>query len=218
MAWEADAFGRGGRQQTYSDATIQACLTLIVLFGLPLRQTTGFVESLLKLVGLDWAVPDFSTLRRRQRTLSVALPYLGSAVPLHLLIDSTGIKAEGEGAWYARKHGRSKRRLWRKMHIGIDEQTLEIRAIEATSSSILMRLCSLVCSTRSHQTKRSGVLQRTVHRIRANAMMPLRLVIPMRSFHRAKTPNFGNLTRPVRGREMKLSDLHNIWGMRCGGS
>lgn len=136
MAWEADASGRRGRQQTYSDAAIQACLTLKVLFGLPLRQTTGFVESLLKLVGLDWAVPDFSTLCRRQRTLSVALPYRGSAGPLHLLIDSTGIKAEGEGEWYARKHGGSKRRLWRKIHIGIDEQTLEIRAIEATSSSI----------------------------------------------------------------------------------
>ncbi len=136
MVWEADASGRRGRQQTYSDAAIQACLTFKVLFGLPLRQTTGFVESLLKLVGLDWAVPDFSTLCRRQRTLTVALPYRGSAGPLHLLIDSTGIKAEGEGEWNARKHGGSKRRLWRRIHIGIDEKTLEIRAIEATSSSI----------------------------------------------------------------------------------
>ena len=136
MVWEADASGRRERQQTYSDAAIQACLTFKVLFGLPLRQTTGFVESLLKLVGLDWAVPDFSTLCRRQRTLTVALPYRGSAGPLHLLIDSTGIKAEGEGEWNARKHGGSKRRLWRKIHIGIDEKTLEIRAIEATSSSI----------------------------------------------------------------------------------
>ena len=50
--------------------------------------------------------------------------------------DSTGIKAEGEGEWNARKHGGSKRRLWCKIHIGIDEQTLEIRAIEITSSSI----------------------------------------------------------------------------------
>ncbi len=136
MVWEADASGRRGRQQTYSDAAIQACLTFKVLFGLPLRQTTGFVESLLKLVGLDWAVPDFSTLCRRQRTLTVALPYRGSAGPLHLLIDSTGIKAEGEGEWNARKHGGSKRRLWRKIHIGIDEKTLETRTIEATSSSI----------------------------------------------------------------------------------
>lgn len=68
--------------------------------------------------------------------MTVALPYRGSAGPLHLLIDSTGITAEGEGEWNARKHGGSKRRLWRKIHIGIDEQTLEIRAIEATSSSI----------------------------------------------------------------------------------
>jgi hypothetical protein len=136
MDWEATSSGRRGRQQTYSAAAIQACLTLKVLFGLPLRQTTGFVESLLKLVGLDWSVPDFSTLCRRQKTLSVAIPYKGSAGPLHLLVDSTGIKAEGEGEWNARKHGGSKRRLWRKIHIGIDEETLEIRAIEVTSSSI----------------------------------------------------------------------------------
>jgi len=140
MAWEAEPSGKRGRQQTYSDAAIQACLTIKVLFGLPLRQTTGFVESLPELIGLDWAVPDFSTLCRRQRTLSVAIPYKGSSGPLHLLTDSTGIKAEGEGEWNARKHGcpkrRPKRRLWRKIHIGIDEQTLEIRAIEVTSSSI----------------------------------------------------------------------------------
>lgn len=74
MAWEAEASGRRGRQQSYSDAAIQACLPLKVLFGLPLRQTTGFVDSLLNRVGLDWSVPDFSTLCRRQRTLSVAMP------------------------------------------------------------------------------------------------------------------------------------------------
>lgn len=136
MSWKAAPTGKRGRQQTYSDAAIQTCLTMKVLFGLPLRQTTGFVESLLELVGLNWAVPDFSTLCRRQKTLSVAIPYRGSPGPLHLLVDSTGIKAEGEGEWNARKHGGSKRRLWRKIHIGIDEQTLEIRAIEVTSSSI----------------------------------------------------------------------------------
>jgi hypothetical protein len=58
MSWEAEASGRRGRQRTYSDAAIQACLTLKVLFGLPLRQTTGFVESLLKRVGLDWSMPE----------------------------------------------------------------------------------------------------------------------------------------------------------------
>ena len=102
----------------------------------PLRQTTGFVESLLALTGLEWPVPDFSTLCRRQRTLPVSIPYRGSSGPLHLLIDSTEIKAEGEGEWNARKHGGPKRRLWRKIYIGIDEETLEIRAVEVTSSSI----------------------------------------------------------------------------------
>lgn len=107
-----------------------------MLFGLPLRQTTGFFESLLKLVDLDWEVPDYSTLCRRQKTLSVVIGYQSSKNPLHLLVDSTGIKAEGEGEWNARKHGGSKRRLWRKIHIGVDEQTLEIRGIEVTGSNV----------------------------------------------------------------------------------
>lgn len=81
-------------------------------------------------------MPDFSTLSRRQKILAVNIPYRGSKGPLHLLIDSTGIKVEGEGEWNARKHGGSKRRVWRKIHLGIDEQTLEIRAVEFTSSGI----------------------------------------------------------------------------------
>ena len=75
-----------------------------------LRQTTGFVGSLLRLIGPDWTVPDYSTLSRRQKTLVVTIPYRGSHGPLNLLIDSTGIKAEGEGEWHTRKHGGSKRR------------------------------------------------------------------------------------------------------------
>jgi hypothetical protein len=63
-------------------------------------------------------------------------PYRGFAGPLNLLIDSTGIKAEGEGEWNARKHGGAKRRIWRKIHIGIDKEMLEVRAIEVTSSNI----------------------------------------------------------------------------------
>jgi hypothetical protein len=110
MAWDVIPSGKRGRQQAYTDEAIQACLTIKVLFGLPLRQTTGFVESLLELAGLNWTVPNLSTLCRRRRTLSVAIPFRGSSGRLHLLIpslpsiipcwavDSTGIKAEGEGA------------------------------------------------------------------------------------------------------------------------
>ena len=101
-----------------------------------LRQTTGFIESLMQLIGLDWKVPDFSTLSRRQKTLAVNIPDRGSKGPLHLLIDSTGTKVEGEGEWHARQHGDPKRRVWRKIHLGIDEETLEIRALEITESHI----------------------------------------------------------------------------------
>ena len=136
MGWTPPPTGKRGRQQQFSDAAIQTCLTLKVLFGMPLRQTTGFVESLLRLVRLNWAVPDFSTLCRRQKTLNVSLPFRGGTGPLNLLIDSTGIKSEGKGEWNARKHGGSKRRIWRKIHIGIDEETLEVRAVEITTSNV----------------------------------------------------------------------------------
>lgn len=78
----------------------------------------------------------FSTLSRRQKTLKVNIPYLGSDGPLHLLVDSTGIKIEGEGVWDARNYGGAKRRVLRKIHIAIDEKTLEIRAAEFTTSDV----------------------------------------------------------------------------------
>ena len=77
MTWAPPPTGRRGRQCKFSDAAIQTCLTMKVLFGMPLRQTTGFVQSLLQMVGLDWDVPDYSTLCRRQKSLNVKLPYRG---------------------------------------------------------------------------------------------------------------------------------------------
>ena len=102
----------------------------------PLRQATGFVASLLKLAGLDGAVPDYSTLCRRQKTLAVQLPDRRSGGPLHQIVDSTGIKVRGEGEWHARKHGGTGRRVWRMVHLAIDESTLEVRAVEFTDSSV----------------------------------------------------------------------------------
>ena len=91
MVWTPPPSGKRGRLQQIDDAAIQTCLRLKVLFGMPLRQTTGFIQSLLRLVGLDWAAPDFSTLCRRQQILNVSLPYRGSTAPLNILIDSTGL-------------------------------------------------------------------------------------------------------------------------------
>lgn len=129
-----DPRGKRGRTQTYSDVAIQFCLPIKNLFGLPVRQTIGFIQSLLKLTGLGWGVPDYSTLSRRQQTLQVKIPYQKSPGALHLLLDSTGIKMLGEGEWKTKKHGAEYRRQWRKVHLGIDPETQQIRATEVTDN------------------------------------------------------------------------------------
>src|SRR5471032_3192062 len=92
-------------------------------------------QSLLKLAGLDWEVPDFSTVSRRQKYLALEISANATTTGLHLLVDSTGIKMLGEGEWKTKKHGTDYRRQWRKMHLGIDATTLEIRAIEVTDNA-----------------------------------------------------------------------------------
>ncbi len=135
MEWLAPKRGRPGRPRTFSDAAIQFCLSLKVLFGLALRQTIGMVASLLRMAGLeDWPVPDYSTLCRRQKTVSIQIPYRRSGCPLNLLVDSTGVKVLGDGEWQARKHGLSRRRQWRKVHLAMDAVTGDVRAVEFTSS------------------------------------------------------------------------------------
>ena len=91
------------------------------------------MASLLKLAGLDWPVPDVSTLCRRQRTLAVQLPYRGSGGPLHLLVDSTGLKLCGPGEWLVAKRGTRTRRGWRKLHLGTDADTGRIVASVLTN-------------------------------------------------------------------------------------
>ena len=97
MQWYAPASGKRGRQRVFSDAAIQFCLSIKCLFGLALRQSLGLVESLLRMSGLDWKVPDFSTVSRRQKTLRVQWPSRASTTALDLLVDSTGTKFLGEG-------------------------------------------------------------------------------------------------------------------------
>lgn len=136
MEWFSVPSGRPGRPMRFSDRSIELCLTLKGLFHLPLRQVTGLVASLLKMAELDWPVPDYTTLCRRQKTLSVDLGGRPSSGGLHLLVASTGVKMMGEGEWKTRKHGASYRRQWRKVHIGIDAETLDIRAVEVTTNAI----------------------------------------------------------------------------------
>jgi hypothetical protein len=216
MIWTPPPSGKRGRQRQFSDAAIQTCLTLKVLFGMPLRQTTGFVQSLLRLAGLDWVAPDFSTLCRRQKTLNVSLPYRGSKGPLNLLVDSTGIKAEGEGEWNARKHGGSKRRIWRKIHIGIDEETLEIRPSKSLAATLVTHPCYQNFCTKSHPIRTSAVSPQTGHMTLANATTRLLPEMHMLSSRHARTPSPGSrrVTVPLRA---TMQSIHNdIWAGPCG--
>jgi hypothetical protein len=117
---------RGG-QPCYSDLAITTALTLRAVFRLPLRQTEGLISSVLQLLGLDLPVPDHSTLSRRAETLEVLRPKAGSE-PVHLLVDSTGLKLCGPGEWLVEKHGSKRRRGWRKLHLATDADTGRIVA------------------------------------------------------------------------------------------
>ena len=134
MVWRAPKAGSNGRPPVFSDGAIQFCLMVKVLFGLPLRQTIGMVASILSMAELDWPVPDFSTLSRRQKTITVQIPSRRAAGPLNLLVDSTGMKFLGDGEWLARKHGSHRRRQYRKVHLAMDTATGDVRAVAFTSS------------------------------------------------------------------------------------
>ena len=125
-----------GAPTIYSDTAILCALTLKAVFRLPLRQTEGFVGSLIRLLKLSLPVPDYSTLSRRGKTLDVPLGTRQRDEPLHLVVDSTGLKVFGEGEWKVRQHGWAKRRTWRKLHLGVDEATGEIVAQLVTSNDV----------------------------------------------------------------------------------
>jgi len=120
-AWTPGKTGTRGGQPIYSDIAIETALTLRLIFHLPLRQTEGFLGSIVKLMGLDLPCPDHTTLSRRNRTVTVRrhLDRLPEG-PVCLIVDSTGLKICGQGEWHARKHGEKRRRRWKKLHIGVD--------------------------------------------------------------------------------------------------
>jgi hypothetical protein len=125
--WRAEArAGRGG-QPRYSSLAIITALTLRAVFRLALRQTEGLIGSILALLGLDLPVPDHSTMSRRAETLEVPRPRCGRE-PVHLLVDSTGLKLCGPGEWLEEKHGTKRRRAWRKLHLATDADTGDIVA------------------------------------------------------------------------------------------
>src|SRR3954464_14315257 len=142
-AWEAEPRSTRGARPWYSELAILTALTFRAVFRLAYRQTEGLIGSLMRLLGLDLPVPDHTTLCRRAATLEVPRPRSssspeagGAAAPVHLLVDSTGLKLCGAGEWLVEKHGTRRRRAWRKLHLGVDADTGQIVAAALTSNDV----------------------------------------------------------------------------------
>ena len=132
---EHERTGRRGCPRTYSAAAILTMATLSEVYGLPLRATRGLLLSVVGLLQLSLPVPCYTTLCRRRQSLRIALPRRRKSDPLHLVVDSTGIKVYGEGEWKVRRYGWSKRRTWRKLHLGADEATGEVVAAAVSTNA-----------------------------------------------------------------------------------
>ena len=119
-AWRPGLSGLPGGPRQYSDVSIEPALTLRLIFHLPLRQTEGFLRSILAVMQADLEAPDHTTLSRRGQQLKIALNHVSGKEPVHLVVDSTGLSVFGEGEWAAAKHGGRGKRGWKKLHLGVD--------------------------------------------------------------------------------------------------
>jgi hypothetical protein len=142
--WLSDDFGKNwlhtgekqrGGQFEYSDKAIEIMLTVKEVFHLTNRQAEGFMRSLFAMLQMALPVPDHSTLSKRGKKLKVNLPRKTSR-NLNIVMDSTGLKIYGEGEWKVRQHGVSKRRTWRKLHVGASPDDGEIQTVLLTENSV----------------------------------------------------------------------------------
>ena len=130
--WSAVRRSTPGGQATYSDSAIQTCLMLRAAFKLALRQAEGLMSLIVELLGCELAAPDHSTVSRRSARLESITRGPLPEGPLHVLIDSTGLKVFGAGQWQVEKHGYA-RRKWRKLHLGVDADSGQIVAVTLTA-------------------------------------------------------------------------------------
>jgi len=134
--WKAQPRTTPGGQRHYSDLAIETALSLRAVFRLALRQSEGLIRSIMNMLEINLPDPDHTTLSRRTCRLPVCNPARIGTGELHLIIGSTGLKLRGAGEWLFEKHGTTKRRAWRKLHIGIDADSGEIGAFDLTDKDV----------------------------------------------------------------------------------
>jgi Transposase DDE domain len=122
--WRHPAPATGpGAPRLYADLAIECALVFKSVYHLSLRAAQGFLSSVMELMRLSLPIPDYSTVSRRQTALVVRSALTPCGNPRHVVVDATGLKVYGAGEWRVRKHRLSRRRTWRKLHLGIDERT-----------------------------------------------------------------------------------------------
>lgn len=128
-AWRAPANGKPGGQRRYADLAIETALTIRLVFHLPLRQTEGFLRGLAEMLDVELPIPDHTTLSRRRTKLNqIQFRRLAADRPIHLLIDSTGLRIH-----VGHIQNPPRFRAWRKLHLAVDADTGEIVASDLTA-------------------------------------------------------------------------------------
>jgi hypothetical protein len=196
---------RGG-QFTFSDRAIECALTVKEVLHLTNRSVEGLLRSLFQVMGVDLPVPDHSTLSRRGKTVAVRLPKRARG-PLHLALDSSGLKLYGEGEWKVRQHGWSKRRTWRKFHLAVDSQTGEVQAAQLTSAKVVDAyvvepLLAQIAAPLASVAADGSYDRRQVYRAVRGHSPQARLAIPPR--RDAKIKQHGNCQAPPLPRDQAL--------------
>ncbi|MGL5336516.1 MAG: IS5 family transposase, partial [Enterovibrio sp.] len=128
--------GGRGRGFEFSDTAIETALMLKGLFNLPLRALEGFLNSVFNLMGVQLTSPGYSCISKRAKTVKVNYCSPSRGAINHVVIDATGLKVYGEGEWKVRKHGKEKRRTWRKLHLAVDVATHEVIAAEVSLENV----------------------------------------------------------------------------------
>lgn len=215
-AWEEQGkTGKRGKPRTYSNIAIETALVVQQVFHLPLRQTEGFLASILKRIGSDRKAPDFSTLSIRGGTLPITIRIRSiRKEPLHIVVDSTGAKVYGEGEWKVRQHGWSKHRTWKKLHIGIDAFTQDILLGEVTGNDtadceMLEPLCEQLPEHVSiEQISADGAYDRRMCYAALRKRGVLRIGIPPQ--HNAKIWQHGNMESGRLSRDENLRRIRLV--------
>jgi len=204
-----------GKPKFFSNMAIETALTLREVFHLPLRQTEGFLTDVLRILGASVIAPDYSTLSKRSEGLPVLIrtrPIQDE--PLHIVVDSTGAKVYGEGEWKVRQHGWSKRRTWRKLHIGVDEATNDILIGAVTTNAasdgemLSPMLAELPADTVIAQVSADGAYDKEVcYDALERRGVPVIAIPPQRN---ARIRIHGNALAPPHQRDKNLRCIRKI--------